>query len=109
MKRGYATTRLGQMHFATAGEDKGTPLVLLGQSGRSWRMYKAVAEQLSNDLRIYAPDYPGSGSSDPLPPGTSFEDIAAAFIDFLDDLGLKDAYVYGMHTGAKIGAAMAAG
>lgn len=108
MRRGYANTRLGQLHYATAGDADGTPLILLPKTARTWRMYVGLAGQLSRDYKIYALDYPGTGSSDPLPPGTTFETIAATCIDFLDELGIADALVYGLLTGNKIAAAMAA-
>lgn len=72
-------------------------------------MYGALATALSSDYAVYAIDYPGTGGSDPLPAGTTFEAIAAACIDVLDDLDLQAASVYGLYTGNKIAAAMAAG
>ncbi len=109
MKRGYAESRLGQIHFAAAGASDNPPLVLLPQGGRTWRMFASLAVQLADTYRLYALDYPGSGLSDPLPEGATFEEIAAAFIDVLDSLGIDRTSVYGLHTGNKIAAAMAAG
>ncbi len=109
MKKAYAETRLGQMFYASAGNASGTPLLLLPKTARTWRMYTGLAEALCADYRIIAIDYPGTGFSDPLPPGSRFEDIAAACIDCLDQLGIEQAYVYGLLTGNKIAAAMAAG
>ena len=108
MKRGYADTRLGQIHYATAGDVGGKPLVLLPKTARTWRMFAGLAAQLSAEYRIFALDYPGTGSSDPLPPGTTFETVAAACIDFLDEVGVPATCVYGLLTGNKIAAAMAA-
>jgi pimeloyl-ACP methyl ester carboxylesterase len=107
MRRSYADTRLGQLHFATAGT--GAPLVLLPQGGRSWPMFAELARELAGEYRTLAIDLPGSGASDPLPPGTTFEDIAGAIVDLLDGLGLPRAFVYGVHTGNKIAAALAGG
>lgn len=108
MKRGYASTRLGQVHYATAGESDKPCTVLLPQGGRSWHMFVGLAQRLRDRYRLVAFDYPGSSSSDPIPEGTTFETIAAALIDAMDDLGITTANLYGLHTGNKLGVAMAA-
>ena len=105
MPRGYATTRLGQVHFESSGE--GPPLVLLPASKRSSRMFATLIPHLAPKLRAIAPDLPGFGNSDPLPPGTSIETLAGCLLDLLDQLGIAKANVYGLHTGNKIGAALA--
>ena len=107
MRRGYAVTRMGQIHYAVAGT--GPPLVLLPQGGRSCRMFDSLAAALAEDFHSIAVDFPGSGGSDPLPDGATFEDIAAAVVDLMDALALPSAFVYGVHTGNKIAAALAAG
>ena len=107
MRRGYADTRLGQLHYATAGH--GRALVLLPQGGRTWPMYAALAQALAADYQAIAVDYPGSGGSDPLSTGTTFEDIAGSIVDLLDAFAIETAYVFGVHTGNKIAAALAAG
>jgi pimeloyl-ACP methyl ester carboxylesterase len=106
MRRAYVDTRLGQIHFATSGE--GPPLVLLPQGGRSWTMFADLACSLDREFRSIAIDYPGSGGSDAIPEPVTFETIAAAIVDLLDALGIERALVYGIHTGNKIAAALAA-
>jgi len=106
MRRAYADTRLGQLHFAEAGS--GTPLVLLPQGGRSWTMFRDLALAISGEFRCVALDYPGSGGSDPMPDDVTFEVLADAVVDLLDHLGIERACVYGIHTGNKIAAALAA-
>lgn len=108
MKRGYAQTRLGQLHYACGGDTAKPAVLLLPQSGRSWSMYAGLAAELVGRYNVYAIDYPGSGSSDPLAADASLEDIAGAVVDFLDVLGLDRVHVYGLHTGNKVGAALAA-
>lgn len=105
MPRGYAATSLGQIHHRVAGT--GRPLVLLPQAGRSLRMFSGLMSELAGDFQVVAFDTPGSGNSDPLPDGTSFEQIAGAFLEACDGLGLDTFDVYGIHTGNKIGASLA--
>lgn len=101
IQRAYTTCRYGQMHYRTAGEDAGQPvLVLLHQNPSSSYEYEALIEACSVDRRVIAFDTPGYGMSDapPAPPG--IPGYAAAFADALDALGLAGPVdCYGFHTG----------
>ena len=105
MKRGYADTPQGQIHYTTAGE--GEPLLLLHQTGSSrhfWKLMPLLAEK----YRTFSPDNLGSGNSDPLPPNVTIPDMARSIIAAMDFLGLEKAHVFGFHTGNKIATEMAA-
>jgi pimeloyl-ACP methyl ester carboxylesterase len=105
MKRGYADTPNGQIHYMTAGE--GEPLLLLHMTGSS-RQYWKLMPLLAERYRIFAPDNLGSGNSDPLPPHVSIADMASSIIDFMDVLGIDKTHIFGFHTGNKIATEMAA-
>ena len=109
MKKGYADTPEGQIHFVTEGE--GEPLLLLHQSPRSSRTYEKIIPLLAKDYRVIAMDTLGCGNSDPLPAnvGIRIEDLAQNVIHFLDALNLQKCNIFGVHTGATIGAEVAAG
>ena len=104
MKRGYADTPQGQIHYTTAGE--GEPLLLLHQTGSS-RHFGKLMPRLAERYRTFAPDNLGSGNSDPLPPNVQIADLARSMIDFMDFLGIQKAHIFGFHTGNKIGTEMA--
>jgi pimeloyl-ACP methyl ester carboxylesterase len=104
MKRGYADTPQGQIHYTTAGE--GEPLLLLHQTGSS-RHFRKLMPLLAEKYRTYSPDNLGSGNSDPLPPNVQIADLARSIIDFMDFLGIQKAHIFGFHTGNKIGTEMA--
>lgn len=104
--RGYTRTATGTLHYLQAGE--GPPLLLLPQSGRSYAMFDGLIEALGPRFTLLTADLPGSGNSDPLPPGAGYKEIAAAFVALLDTAGVTRADVYGIHTGNKIAAALAA-
>ena len=106
MHKAYASTHMGQIHYASIGQ--GPPLIMLCQSSRSSAMFTNLATDLADDFSCFAIDYPGSGASDPLPEDATLEDIALCMVDFLDDNGIDKTHVYGIHTGNKIGAALAA-
>ena len=104
MKRGYADTPQGQIHYTTAGE--GEPLLLLHQTGSS-RHFGKLMPLLAERYRTFASDNLGSGNSDPLPPNVQIADLARSMVDFMDFLGIKKAHIFGFHTGNKIGTEMA--
>lgn len=105
MPRGYVGTELGQLHYRREGQ--GTPLLLLGSSGRSSRMYAPLSAMLARDFDVIAPDTAGFGESDPLPSGTTIPQLAACLVGLLDALGIARADIHGLHTGNKIATAMA--
>ena len=105
MRRGYADTPQGQIHYRTAGE--GEPLLLLHKTGSS-RQYWRLMPLLSQSCRTIAPDNLGSGNSDPLPRNVTIADMARSMIDLLDFLEIEEANIFGFHTGNKIATEMAA-
>jgi pimeloyl-ACP methyl ester carboxylesterase len=105
MKRGYADTPEGQIHYLSAGA--GEPLLLLHQTGSS-RQFRRLMPLLAQRYRTLAPDNLGSGNSDPLPPKVQISDLARSMVHFMDFLGLEKAHIFGFHTGNKIATEMAA-
>ncbi len=104
--KGYADTRLGQVHCVSAGE--GEPLLLLPGAGQTHPMYRGLIGALAECYRVIAVDLPGNGMSARLPPGSSFQSLAAVVTDIMDHAGIDRAHLYGIHTGNKIGAALSA-
>jgi hypothetical protein len=114
MKQADAETAMGRIHYREAGA--GPALLLLPGAGQTGEIFEALMPHLP-DYRLIAPDTLGSGGSAPLPQGRALHETqAASFMAFLaesmvallDALGIHQAHVYGIHTGNKIGAAMAA-
>ena len=106
MKRGYADTPEGQMHYTVEGS--GEPLLLLHQTGSSRNLLKMLPP-LSKEYRVFAIDNLGEGNSDPLPPNVEIRDMARSYVHFMDALGLEKAHVFGIHTGNKVGTELGAG
>lgn len=105
MKRGYADSPYGQVHYVTAGS--GTPVVLIGPSKRSSRVHAELIALLAKQYLVLAPDTLGFGNSDPLPAGATFDMLAEGVLSCLDAIGQRRAHFYGLHTGNKIAAAIA--
>ncbi len=106
MKRGYADSAYGQVHYVTDGS--GNPVVLIAPSRRSSRVHAELIGILARNYLVLSPDTLGFGNSDPLPPGATIEMLAEGILACLDAIGLPRANFYGLHTGNKIAAAIAA-
>lgn len=106
MRRGYADTPEGQLHYYSHG--RGEPLLLLHETPRSARAYARILSLLGGKFRCFAVDTLGFGNSDPLPATATMEDLARNMVHFLDIQKIERAHVLGFHTGNKIAAAMAA-
>ncbi|MFM9883066.1 MAG: alpha/beta fold hydrolase [Burkholderiales bacterium] len=107
MKRGYAQTPAGQIHYISHG--RGVPLLLLHATPRSAASFAPLMRLLGGKFQCFAADTLGFGNSDPLPPKAKMEDLARSMTHFLDAQEIKQAHVLGFHQGNKIAAAMAAG
>jgi pimeloyl-ACP methyl ester carboxylesterase len=105
MKRGYADTPEGQMHYYEEGS--GEPLLLLHATGSSRSLMKLLP-LLSGEYRAIAIDSLGEGNSDPLSPGAQIHDLARSYVHFMDAMELEKAHVFGLHTGNKVGTELGA-
>uniref|UniRef100_A0A7C4PKN4 Alpha/beta hydrolase n=1 Tax=Anaerolinea thermolimosa TaxID=229919 RepID=A0A7C4PKN4_9CHLR len=87
-------------HYYTAGES-GPVVVLLHGGGTdsamlSWRL---LIPHLARDFRVFAPDWPGYGRSDPLPGQYSFEALTAWLSALLDQWKVSQASLVGVSMG----------
>ena len=105
MKKAYAKTRGGRVHYVTAGS--GDPLLLLHMTPRSWKQYSRVIPALAEKRLVIAMDTLGFGNSDDPPNGYAILDYAGAALDLLNHLEIDSIDVWGMLTGASIGVALA--
>ena len=103
----YAQCPDGPIHFAEAGS--GETLLLLHATPRSHRSFRNMLPLLAPHCRALAIDTPGFGNSAPLPSKITVEALASMLIDFMDQQNIAQAHVFGLHSGNKIGAALAAG
>jgi pimeloyl-ACP methyl ester carboxylesterase len=106
MKRGYADTPEGQIHFYSHG--RGAALLMLHETPRAAWSFAPLMHRLGGGFRCLAPDTLGFGMSDPLPPKATMEDLARSMTHFLDAQRIEHAHVLGFHTVNKIAAALAA-
>jgi pimeloyl-ACP methyl ester carboxylesterase len=105
LRKMYVDCRFGQLHLHTSfpssgGFDELTPLLCVAPPTRSGRIFRPVLRDLGRDRSVYAPDLPGSGESDAPEHTPVVADHAAAFVDLIGSLRLKQVDVIGYQTGA---------
>ncbi len=115
LHRGFVTLQgafgTRQVHYRRGG--RGPVVLLLHQSPQSSREMEPLIEAWGQAFTLIAPDSPGYGYSQPLQragrPATSatIEEFATATLEFVDALGIGRFGIYGYHTGASIGTALA--
>ncbi len=90
--------------FVREAGDKGRPtIVLLPGYPSSTRSYIRLIDRLSPHWHAVAIDYPGFGSSDPLPESPTFDRLAEITGKAIDELGIGDYAIYMFDFGAPVG------
>lgn len=100
IRRGFADTPGGQIHYAEAGA--GEPVLLLHQTPRSWDEYRDVLLILGEKYWAIAMDTVGFGDSYRLDREGSIEMYASGVIDFMDAMSIDRISLVGHHTGGVI-------
>lgn len=86
-----------------AGDPTRPTLVLLPGYPSSTRAFIRLIDRLANDWHVVAIDYPGFGSSDPLPGSPTFDQLAEVTAKTIDALGMADYALYMFDFGAPVG------
>ena len=107
IRKGYADTPEGQIHFRQLKKVDGTPLVLLHQTASSGMMFEPLMTMLKNDFHTIAPDTPGFGASFPPPNLFSVQYLSNSLHATLTQLGVESCYMFGHHTGSALAVQMA--
>ena len=101
MRKAYADSPLGQIHYRAGGD--GQPLLLIHQDPQSALQYLHTFKRfIDAGFRVIAPDVPGYGFSDVPTTTPTIPEYADAIRHLLDHLGIANAIVVGHHTGASI-------
>ncbi len=108
IRRAFADLSVGQIHYASCGDESAPAVLLLHQTPRSWAEYRTVLPLIGTRYRAIAMDTVGFGDSAAAPWPATIERWAQVAIELLDSLGIKSAHVVGHHTGGVIALEMAA-
>ncbi|WP_306317162.1 MULTISPECIES: alpha/beta fold hydrolase [unclassified Streptomyces] len=106
MRRGYADTPFGQIHYVEEG--RGEPVLLLHQTPRSWDEYRDVLPLLGEHRRAIAMDTLGFGASARPQQAWSIELFADGVVALCDAIGLPRVSLVGHHTGGVVALDVAA-
>lgn len=107
---GHIELEVGQLHYRECGSGGPPPLLLLHPPLRSSLYFVRLMEalQASGGPRVIALDLPGFGNSYPLPREISMTGVANVVARAMTQLNCQRAHVFGLHTGNKVAAALAA-
>ena len=86
-----------------AGDPAKPSIVLLPGYPSSTRAYVRLVDRLARDWHAVAIDYPGFGSSDPLPDSPTFDRLAEITGQAIDQLGIGDYAIYMFDFGSPVG------
>jgi pimeloyl-ACP methyl ester carboxylesterase len=106
LRKMYVDCRFGQLHLHTAfpssgGFDELVPLLCAGTPELKGQAFRPLLRELGRDRSVYAPDLPGgAGESDPPDHPATIADHAAALVDLVDSLRLKQVDVIGYQSGS---------
>lgn len=98
-----------EVFFREAGDPGRPTLVLLPGYPSSTRAYIRLIDRLAHQWHAVAIDYPGFGSSDPLPESPTFDRLAEITGKAIDALGIGDYAMYMFDFGAPVGFRIALG
>ena len=107
IRKGYADTPEGQIHFRQLKKVDGTPLVLLHQTASSGMMFEPLMTLLADDFHTIAPDTPGFGASFPPPNLFSVQYLSDSLHAAITQLGVESCFLFGHHTGSALAVQMA--
>jgi pimeloyl-ACP methyl ester carboxylesterase len=97
-----------EIFYRQAGDPAAPTLLLLHGFPSSSAQYETLMHQLSGDVHVVAPDYPGFGRSPALPETTTFDRLADVIERFTDALTLSRFSLYMFDFGAPVGFRLAA-
>jgi pimeloyl-ACP methyl ester carboxylesterase len=100
IRRGYADTAFGQVHYYDTATTNAPALLLMHQSPQAGSMFEAALPILGRQFRTIALDTLGYGMSDRPDRTLEPEDYAQSVLEVADALGLGEFALCGAHTGA---------
>jgi pimeloyl-ACP methyl ester carboxylesterase len=104
VRKGYADTPFGQVHFREAGRRRPDqlPLVLLHQTASSSVMYERLMAELAPAVWMFAPDTPGFGGTEALAERGSIARYAEVLLAAMRRMEIDRCWLFGHHSGASI-------
>ena len=108
IERGLVKTKLGYMHYRTAGAVGSDAIFLQHINQQSSALYLELMAALSPSLRVVAMDYPSHGNSDHVETQPAIGDYARCVVEVADALNIPKFSVLGEAVGAAVSIELAA-
>ncbi len=102
----YVSRSDGRVYYYKVGH--GQPLVMLHNLGLSGWVWRNAIDYLAQHFTCYNIDMPGFDHSDIPPRQYAIGDFASSIVDVMDNIGIEQANVLGVHGGALVALDMAA-
>ncbi len=106
LRPAYIETSHGRLHYVESGTGR-RAILLFHETPLSSKVFAPLMPLLSPSIRVIAFDTPGYGGSSPPTAQPSIEGYGAAIWSAVQQLGLDEVAVCGIHTGATIGVELA--
>jgi 3-oxoadipate enol-lactonase len=91
-----------EIAYDVAGEEGGTPVVMLHGFPFNRSMWREQAEALRDTHRVITPDLRGHGESEVAPGAATMEEVAKDVASLLDELNVEGASVAGLSMGGYV-------
>ena len=107
IKKGYADTADGQLHYRYTSDGAGPPLALFHMTAASSAAYVPLMERLDGHVPMFAFDSMNYGESYRTTREPTIEYMAGGMLEALTNLGIERFHTFGHHTGVSIQSEMA--
>lgn len=108
IRKGYADTDFGQLHFRELAGGNGPPVIFFHRTPVTSASFEPVMRELAGWRRLIAFDTPGFGESFTPSDEATMADLVAAFTQALDTLGCNEFHAVGHHSGCHFVGELAA-
>jgi len=98
-----------KMHYATYGQDEGTPILMIHGGLAHADIWSAQVADLSADYRVIVADTRGHGRSTNDGSAYSYTLLAQDYVGLLDELNIEKVHLVGWSDGANIGYTISTG
>ncbi|WP_203556933.1 alpha/beta hydrolase [Bacillus sp. B15-48] len=103
--RRFIDVEVKQIHYRECGQ--GECLLLIHEMPRSSKVFVPLMHRLREHLHVIAPDLPGYGDSELPTERLCMQQYARLLLQMMDQLGIRQFSVLGVHMGASVAVEMA--
>lgn len=107
IRRGYADTKDGQIHYRFRGGGMGLPILFFHMTASSSACFESVMSELDGSRPLYAFDLPHYGQSFTPTAKPSYEYVTDVIMEAIDSLGIGRFHCFGHHGGTNLSAQLA--